>query len=77
MSTPASNGKAEEKDDLLSLGFSLCHLYGNQLELPWYTKEIQKMKSNAFNTMKETKEETVIETWVKTKVFPILISNRI
>lgn len=69
MSISAGQGLIEEKDDMVSLGFCLCHVYGKQLALPWLTKETEKMKpSKAFSAIQKIKEKAVKNNqWVGTK----------
>lgn len=68
VSLSAGRGIIEEKDDMIALGFCLCHLYGNQL--PWLTEETKHLNnSQAFKAMHEIKEKIVIKEWVSINTF--------
>lgn len=70
MSISAHDGIIEEKDDMIALGFSLCHIYRNSTRLPWKTEEIENMKGNdRLKKIKEVKEETVMQDWVNKHIF--------
>lgn len=78
MSISAHTGTIEEKDDMISLGFCLCHVYGKQLELPWLTKSIGKMDPvKASKEILKTKEKTFnnINKWVSGNAFSFLFSS--
>lgn len=68
VSLSAVEGIIEEKDDMVALGFCMCHLYGNQL--PWITNKTLSMNtSEQFTAMQEIKEKTVIKDWVSISAF--------